>query len=69
MRLTLTCANSGKIRTSNPARILFMFMLIKFFLLFRSIVNVVFCGFHFLALMHLTYLQRQIERVCSFVTN
>ena len=68
MKLTDTCAYSGKIRTSNPARRLFMFMLIKLFLLFRSIINVVICGFHFIALMHLTYLQRQIERVCSFVT-
>ena len=68
MRLTLTCANSGKIRTSESARRLLMFMLIKLFLLFRSIINVVICGFHFIALMHLTYLQREIERVCSFVT-
>ena len=68
MRLMLTCANSGKIRTSESARRLLMFMLIKLFLLFRSIINVVICGFHFIALMHLNYLQREIERVCSFVT-
>lgn len=67
MWLTLTCANSGKIRTSDPALRLLIFMLIKLFLLFRSIINVVICGFHFIAQMHLTYLQRQIERVCSFV--
>lgn len=61
-------SNSGKIRTSESARRLLMFMLINLFLLFRSIINVVICGFHFIALMHLTYLQRQVEQVLSFVT-
>ena len=69
MMLSFTGVNSVKIRTSEPVCRLLTFMLIRFFLkfLFRSIINVI-CCFHFIALMHLTYLQRQIKRVCSFVT-